>query len=317
MTCDLFGPLLCSAGGGRYTAFYSCLKSRFVYVKVLRHKTDHYTAFVEVIVDVKARSGHAMRFFKTDGDGIFTGAEALALYEKYCIRHTQSAPGDSASNDIAERTIRTFAELTRTNLAHAGAPSYMWAEAMGMVEYVWNHIAVCPNPLVRGSFLSRTSILEGHNRKYDLSILRAFGTKCHFMLTLQKKGGRKEAVGPKAQLGVIVGIEDNMPAYRVFDFEQRGKMRKIPFAQVVSHEGHYPFKDWSRWTDEEKNLPQSFVPSIEAHEDGSEWKRFRFSEEEEKELDLGLSLPDTAVVPISSSMPEELGAFPPSGRTGI
>jgi len=86
-----------------------------------------------------------MRFFKTDGDGIFTGTEACEIYERYGVRHIQSAPGDSASNDVAERTIRTFAELTRSNLLHASAPPNLWAEAMVMVAYVWNHIATTPN----------------------------------------------------------------------------------------------------------------------------------------------------------------------------
>ena len=119
-TCDLFGPLLRTMGGARYVAFYIDLKSRFVYSKPLQAKNDHYTAFAEVIRDSKARSGNDMRFFKSDGDGIFTGKEALAIYEQFSIRHIQSAPGDSASNDIAERTIRTLAELTCTNLLHGG-----------------------------------------------------------------------------------------------------------------------------------------------------------------------------------------------------
>ena len=62
-----------------------------------------------------------MRFFKSDGDGIFTGSEALSIYSKYAVRHTMSAPGDSSSNDVAERTIRTFVELMRANLLHANA----------------------------------------------------------------------------------------------------------------------------------------------------------------------------------------------------
>ena len=132
-SCDLFGPLLKSKGGARYVAFYIDTKSRFVYAKPLHDKTENYLAMVEVICDARARSGKPMRFLKTDGDGIFTGAEANAIYTKYSIRHLQSAPGDSASNDIAERTIRTMAELTTTNLLHAGAPPNLWAEAMCMV----------------------------------------------------------------------------------------------------------------------------------------------------------------------------------------
>ena len=138
-SCDLFGPLLKSKGGARYVAFYIDMKSRFIYAKPLQEKTDNYLAMVEVINDARARSGRPMRFFKSDGDGIFTGKEAQAIFSKYAIRHIQSAPGDSASNDIAERTIRTMAELTTTNILHAGAPPNLWAEAMCMVVFVWHH----------------------------------------------------------------------------------------------------------------------------------------------------------------------------------
>jgi len=141
-TCDLFGPLVRTPGGARYAAFYIDLKSRFVYVRALKQKDEHYTAFVEVICDSRARSGNNMRFFKSDGDGIFTGASAADIYRDYAIRHIRSAPGDSAGNDVAERTIRTFAELTTTNLLHANAPTTLWAEAMTLVQYVWNHIPV-------------------------------------------------------------------------------------------------------------------------------------------------------------------------------
>jgi transposase InsO family protein len=114
LTCDLFGPLLTSAGGAKYVGFYVDLKSRFIYGKPLRDKTSNYQAFLEVMQDCRARSGKALRFFKTDGDGIFTGGEAQEIYANHFIRHIQSAPGDSASNDIAERTIRTIVKLTRT-----------------------------------------------------------------------------------------------------------------------------------------------------------------------------------------------------------
>lgn len=105
------------------------------------------------------------------------------------------------------------------------------------------------------------------------------------MLTLQKKGGHKDAVGPKAKLGVIMGIQDGMPAYRVLSFENREKLMKIPFAQVVSHEGHYPFRDYNQWTEEEKLLPESFIPSIQAHGNDEEWKKFSFLPAEVSELE--------------------------------
>lgn len=275
VSCDLFGPVVASKGGARYVAFYIDARSRYVYVKFLKHKDDQYSALLEVISDMKARSGNALRFMKTDGDGIFTGKRALKIYQDYAVRHIQSAPGDSASNDIAERTIRTFAELTTTNLLHANAPTYLWAEAMAMVAHVWNRLPVMGTK--NGKILSRMAILEGHSRLYDLGVMRAFGTKCHYLLTLQKKGGLKQALNEKARLGVILCMEDNMPAYKVMDMQSR-RILKIPFAQITTHEGHYPFKNYSNWVEEEKLLPVHFMPIAEAETVKDEWESYRFSE---------------------------------------
>jgi len=61
-------------------AFYIDMKSRFVYAKPLQDKAENYQAMLEVLQDAKARSGRPMRFFKSDGDGIFTGKEALSIF---------------------------------------------------------------------------------------------------------------------------------------------------------------------------------------------------------------------------------------------
>ena len=273
ITCDLVGPLLRSRGGSFFAAIYTDLASRFIWIKVLTSKSDNYQAMQEVFQDAKARSRNSIRFFKTD----------KRIYAKHSLRHIQSAPGDSASNDIAERSIRTVMELTRTNLLHAGAPPTFWAECMCMVTHLWNTIATCPNPLNPSSMLSHTALLEGHQRKYDLSNLRAFGTKCFWMLTISKKGGKKLAVGPKAKLGVIMGYEDNMAAYRVYD-PDRQIIHKIPFSQVITHEGHYYFRNGATWSAEEKESPESFIPTLEAIETPDEWRRFNFSDEQKQVL---------------------------------
>ena len=154
-----------------------------------------------------------------------------------------------------------------------------------MVTFVWNNLSICP---VAGETVSRTNLLEGNSRRYDISLLRAFGTKCFFMLTVEKKGGKQLAMGPKAQLGAIIGIEDNMPAYRIFDSNPRGKVRKIPMAQVITHELHYFFKDGANWTAEEKTLPTSFIPNLEARANPDELRRYGFTQEEIQQLDESL-----------------------------
>jgi hypothetical protein len=123
------------------------------------------------------------------------------------------------------------------------------------------------------------------------------------MLTVGKKQGLKKAMFPKARLGAIVGIEDNMPAYRVYDFDQRGVILKIPFAQVVTHEGHFPFKSYPTWSYQEKELPGSFIPSMDARQDQDEWARYECSAFEEEELGV---LTPAAEETVSSPGPSEI-----------
>ena len=199
ITCDLFGPLLRSTGD----------------------KTGSYN-----IPGCWARSGRPCRFFKTDGDGIFTGGEALRIYAEWKLRHIQSAPGDSASNDVQFGQWLNWLALICFTRRVFGERQYAWWRMSGIS-------LLCA--LIPGDYLSRTSLLEGHTRKYDLSHLRAFGTSCYYMLTVVKKGGKKDAMGPKARHGVIIGIEDNMPAYRVSTWRGGSLLHKLSLMKGTIH----------------------------------------------------------------------------------
>ena len=74
-----------------------------------------------------------------------------------------------------------------------------------------------------------------------------------------------------------------MPAYRVYDFDS-GKVRRIPFVQLVTHEGHYPFRDAKMWRDEDRELPVSFLPTEEVCDSPEEFERYQFAEPEMTEI---------------------------------
>ena len=73
---------------------------------------------------------------------------------------------------------------------------------------------------------------------------------------------------------------------RVYDLTQtqQGVIRKIPFAQLICHEGHYPFRRKANWAPGDGDLPLCFSPNAEAYNDTCEWMRYDFNEEDEKEL---------------------------------
>jgi len=81
-------------------------------------------------------------------------------------------------------------------------------------------------------------------------------------------------------------------------------VRSIPFAQLVSHEGHYPFKNIDLWTSGEKGLPGSFMPSREAQLEPEEWERFAFAPEHCEELGATLDVPLFMLRPPMSTVTE-------------
>ena len=71
-----------------------------------------------------------------------------------------------------------------------------------------------------------------------------------------------------------------MPAYRIYDLTQQGMIRKIPFSQTVTHEGHFPFRRRSTWTQEDLTLPLCFTPNADAFNDVFEWMKYGFDDKD-------------------------------------
>ena len=65
---------------------------------------------------------------------------------------------------------------------------------------------------------------------------------------------------------------------------QREKKEEVSFFHSVIHEGFYPFRNKKHWSTEEKDLPSTFSPRLEHLLVSSEFEKFGFSEEEEKEI---------------------------------
>ena len=80
-----------------------------------------------------------------------------------------------------------------------------------------------------------------------------------------------------------MGYEPGFRAYRIWDLGDK-KVRVISYNFCVFSEGFFPFKNRSRWPDKPEVFPKYFFPTFEAFMDREEWRRFDFSEGEEKEI---------------------------------
>ena len=243
---DHSGPYKQSLGGHTYSQVFMDMGSGYVWAKRMKAKTGHYQALPEVLADARAASGRRVQFFQSDGDGVFTSKETEAILRKGKIRHLKGAPHDSNTNPFIERVRRTIFEGTATSLIRSGAPTSFWGEAEAHKVFTMNVLPTFEDPDNKGTFLSRKNLLENDRRPFNLEHLMAFGTAATCYVPVQMRSGGKTPGQNKYFRGVIVGYQENCPAYRVWDIADK-KVRIVSYNFTIAHEGFYPFKDKSNW----------------------------------------------------------------------
>jgi hypothetical protein len=132
-------------------------------------------------------------------------------------------------------------------------------------------------------FKSPNSIHESRKIDFNLKHLVAFGTQITCFIPPERREGRKTPGQPKSYDGVVIGYVLDVQAYLVWDIKEK-KKREVSFFHSIIHEGFYPFRNKKLWSEEERKLPSCFSPTFEDIITEEEFRKFDFSEEEEKEI---------------------------------
>jgi hypothetical protein len=131
-------------------------------------------------------------------------------------------------------------------------------------------------------FLSPENVLQGAYRPFNLKHLVAFGTQVTFYIPPERRKEQKTPGQKKAADGVILGYTEDSRCYRVWDIDNR-KIRDISFNFCVISEGFFPFRSRRvRVSEKKEEEPLSFFPTLQTLLEEKEWKKFDFSEEEER-----------------------------------
>jgi len=164
--CDLFGPIAVETPSGkRHAAIFIDDFSRYVFVFLLRLKSEFFDCFVFLAQAIENETDSKLAFLKTDGDGIFRKCEKLAAYCKAKgIRHLFSTPYCPSENGRPERVIRTLVEMACTSMIHGCAPRNLWGEAVCQAGYVYNRI---PHSALPAQFTCPLSAWRSTDRKPD------------------------------------------------------------------------------------------------------------------------------------------------------
>jgi hypothetical protein len=285
---DHSGPYTRSMGGARYSQLFLDRGSGYLWAYRMAKKTGHYDVLPLVIADAKAASRRDLRFFQTDGEGVFSGKATEELLLAAKVRHLWGAPYDSNTNPFIERARRTIFEGVCTSILRSGAPANFWGEAEAHKIFTMNVLPTFEDPENKGVFLSRKNLLEGDNRKFNLEHLMAFGTAATCYVPVERREGGKHPAHRRMFRGVIVGYSENTPAYRIWDLDAK-IVKTISYNFTICHEGFYPFKDKSKWP--EGKFSPTFYPTCDSPYDPDEWGSFDFDDEEASEVLAKISLP--------------------------
>ena len=280
---DHSGPYAKSLSGARYSQLYLDRGSGYLWGVRQKSKTDHYETTPKIFVDSWGISGKKVQILQTDGDGVFTSKETREMLEANYVRHEWSAPYDSNTNAFIERARRTVFEGVSTSLIRAGAPARFWGEAEMHKIYTINILPTVEDPEEKGKYCSRRNLLEGNRRPANLEKLMAFGTAATCYVPIEKRKGGKEPAQRRSFKGAILGYQDGMPAYRVWDLDTQ-KIILVSYNFTICHEGYYPFRDKNNWPREYLDEPAYFSPSMGGVITITELQKYDFDDDQKQEL---------------------------------
>ena len=154
-----------SLGGGEYFVTFLDDHTRYVWVYILKQKSEVFRCFREWKALVEKSSGRKIKIFRSDNGGEYTSTEFGTYLTKEGIKQELTIPHSPQQNGAAERLNRTLIEGVRTMLADSKLPHRFWAEALSTCVYLRNR--------------SPTKVLEGitpyeawSGVKPDVSLLR-------------------------------------------------------------------------------------------------------------------------------------------------
>jgi hypothetical protein len=204
---DLCGPITpASPSGEQYFLLVVDDHSRFMWLELLRCKSEAFERFKKVQRMAEAEGRCKLRAFRSDRGGEFNSTEFMKYCEELGVKHYTTAPYSPQQNGVVERRNQSVVEMARCLIKSMGMPSYFWAEAVTTAVYILNR---APTRSLDGV----TPYEAWHGRKPNVQHLRTFGCTVH----VKKVGPGITKLSDRSTPMVFVGYEQGSKAYRVYD----------------------------------------------------------------------------------------------------
>ena len=192
-----------SLSGAEYFVTFIDDKSRYVWIYILKNKSEVFKKFLVWKSMVEKSSGEKVKTLRSDNGGAYTSKDYL---KRNGIRYERTVPKTPEQNGVAERMNRTLVETVRAMLSDSKLPKEFWGEALSTASYVRNR-----SPTTAVKAMTPYEAWKGY--KPNVNHLRIF--VCSAYAHIPKDERYK--MDPKAKKSIFLGYGIGVKGYRLFD----------------------------------------------------------------------------------------------------
>ena len=186
--------------------------SRRVFVALLKSLSEAFPVFKDEVRAMEAEFGHdkVVAQFHADGATYFEKSSLMiAFLIQKGITALYSPPDTPELNGIAERTIRSLMEMALCMLRHAGAPSFLWGEAVLYAAFILNRL-----PYRDGAAMTRMDLWHQNAAPPAFKLASTIHTwGCAAWAHIHSKFRSK--LEPKAEKYMLLGYDERRCSYRL------------------------------------------------------------------------------------------------------
>ena len=198
-----------SLSGAEYFMTFIDDCTRYVWIYLLKHKSEAFEKFREWKASVELETGRKLKVFRSDNGGEFTSTEFESYLKREGIKHQLTIPKCPEQNGIAERMNRTLMEMVRSMLASSKLPQKFWAEALSTAVYIRNR---CPTKAIP----DKTPCEALTGVKPGVGHLRIFGCTAYRHISKDER----QKLDSKSQKCIFMGYSDQRKGYRLYDIQK-------------------------------------------------------------------------------------------------
>ena len=199
-----------SLSGSEYFLTFVDDYTRYIWVYVMRNKSDIFKQFTEWMAMAEQLTGKRLKVLRSDNGGEYTSSEFEEYLKQNGVIHQLTVPKCPEQNAIAKRLNRTLVEMVHSMLASSILPPRFRAEALNTATYLRNR---CPYRAVEGK--TPFELLTG--AKPNVGLLRIFGCAayCHIL------DDERHKLDLKSRKCIFLAYSENRKGYPLYDSKRQ------------------------------------------------------------------------------------------------